>query len=104
VSQARSNRKLAAYMWKCVNSVIGRDKSHTAGLPQGVSLDVINDFFQSVAISSQHLPAEDYNVSSSESISDQFMFDKIDSSTVFAQLSSLDVRKSTGPDIYLLDF
>jgi len=31
-------------------------------------LDVINDFFQSVAISSQHLPAENYNVSSNESI------------------------------------
>ena len=69
-------------MWKCVNSVIGRDKSHTTGLPQGVSLDVINDFFQSVAISSQHLPAENYSFSSNESIGDQFMFDKIGSSTV----------------------
>ena len=45
VSQARSNPKLAAHMWKCVNSVIGRDKSHMKGLPQGVSLDAINDFF-----------------------------------------------------------
>ena len=78
-----------------MNSVIGRDKS---GFPQGVSLDAINDFFQSVAISPQHLSAENYDFSSNESIDDQFMFDKIDSSTVFAHLSSLDVRKSTGPD------
>ena len=45
VSQARSNPKLAAHMRKCVNSVVGHDKSHTTGLPQGVSLDAINDFF-----------------------------------------------------------
>ena len=55
-------------------------------------------------ISAQHLPAEHYNASSSENISDQFMFNQIDSSTVFAHLSSLDVRKSTGQMIYLLDF
>ena len=45
MSQARANPKLTAYMWKCVNSVIGRDKSHTTGLPQVILLDVINDFF-----------------------------------------------------------
>ena len=45
MSQARSNPKLAAYVWKCVNSVIDRDEFHVIGLPQGVSLDVINDFF-----------------------------------------------------------
>jgi len=29
LSRARANPKLAAYLWKCVNGVIGRDKSHT---------------------------------------------------------------------------
>ena len=95
MSRARDNPKLTAYMWKCVNSVIGHDKSHMTGLPQSILLDVINDFFQSVAISAQHLPAE---ASSSENISDQFMFNQIDNSTVFAHLPSLDVRKSTGLD------
>ena len=61
-------------------------------------MHAIDDFFQSVAISPQHLSAANYNFSSNESIGDQFMFDKIDSSTVFAHLSSLDVRKSMGPD------
>ena len=31
------------------------------------------------------------------SIGDQFMFNNIDSSTAFTHLSSLDMRKSTGP-------
>ena len=36
MSRARANLKLAAYLWKCVNGLIGRDKFHTTGLPQGV--------------------------------------------------------------------
>ena len=43
------------------------------------------------------LTAGDYDISSSGYASDQFMFTKIDCSTVFTHLSSLDVRKSTGP-------
>jgi len=45
-SGSGSNPKLAAHMWKCVNSVIGCDKSYTTGLPQGVSSDAINDFLK----------------------------------------------------------
>ena len=45
VSQARSNPKITAHMWKCVNSIIGHDKSHMTGLQQGASLDAINGFF-----------------------------------------------------------
>ena len=44
-----SNPNLASYMWKCVNSVTGCDKSQWAEFPWGIhiSLDII-DFFQSV--------------------------------------------------------
>ena len=45
MSQARANPKLAAYMWKCVNGVIGHDNSRKTEFPQGSSLDIINEFF-----------------------------------------------------------
>ena len=45
VSQAKANPKLAAYMWKCVNGVIGHDNSRKTEFPQGSSLDIINEFF-----------------------------------------------------------
>ena len=98
VSKAKTNPRLAAYMWKCVNNVIGRDKSQRATFPRGISLDIINEFFQSVAITTQHHPAEDYDISLCEDVGKRFMFAKIDYATVLTHLSSLDVGKSTGPD------
>ena len=98
MSQARANPKLAAYMWKCVNGVIGRDNSRKTEFPQGVSLDIINEFFQSVAIGAEHHPARDYDISLNDYVGDKFMFAMVYESTVFTHLSSLDVKKSTGPD------
>ena len=98
MSQARGNPKLAAYMWKCVNGVIGRDNSRKTEFPQCVSLDIINEFFQSVAIGAEHHPARDYDISLNNCVGDKFMLPMVDDSTVFAHLSSLDVKKSTGPD------
>ena len=57
-------------------------------------MHAIDDFFQSVAISPQHLSAANYNFSSNESIGDQFMFDKIDSSTDFAHRSAISLATS----------
>ena len=45
MSKARVNSKLAAYMWKCVNGIIGRDKSGRTEFPRSASLDIINEFF-----------------------------------------------------------
>ena len=97
MSQARANPKLAAYMWKCENGVIDRDNSRKTEFPQGVSLDIINEFFQSVAIGAEHHPARDYDISLNDYIyvGDKFMFAMVDDSTIFTHLSSLDV---TGPD------
>ena len=69
MSKAWANSKLAAYMCKCVNGVIGRDKSGRTEFPRSVSLDIINEFFQSVAIGIQRHPARDYNIPSSEHVS-----------------------------------
>ena len=60
--------------------VFGRDKS------------------QSVAITTQHHPAEDYDIPLCEDVGNGFMFAKIDYATVLTRLSSLDVEKSTGSD------
>ena len=62
-----------------------------------MSLDIINELFQSVGIGAQHHPAEDY-VSLSEDAGNKFIFSSIDYSTVSTPLSSLDVKKSTGSD------
>ena len=98
MSKTRANPKLAAYMCKCVNGVIGCDKSRKTEFTRGVSLEIINKSFQSVAIGAQHHSAGDYDVPLSEYAGNKFMFTKVDYSTVFTHLSSLDVRKSTGPD------
>ena len=61
----------------------------------GVSLDIINEYFQSVAIGAQHHPAGDYDISLNDSVGDTFMFAMVDA---FTYLLSLDVKKATGPD------
>ena len=63
-----------------------------------VSLDIINEIFQSVAIGAQHHPAGDYDISLNDSVVDKFMFAMVDDSTLFTHLSSLNVKKVTGPD------
>ena len=51
-----------------------------------------------MAITTQHHPAEDYDISLCEDAGNKFTFAKIDYATVLTHLSSLDVRKSTGSD------
>ena len=63
-------------MWKCVNGVIGCDKSQQAEFQWGIQLDIINHFFQSVAVST-HATSSYYDVSLSEHVSGQFTFTKI---------------------------
>ena len=51
-----------------------------------------------MAITTQHHPAEDYDISSREDVGNKFMFAKIDYATVLTHLLSLNVEKSTGSD------
>lgn len=83
-------------MWSCVNTVIGRSKSHGPAIDDLASLDSINDFFQTVAISPQHRGADSYVPLVCDASG--FSFDRISASTVLSHLSTLDVSKSTGPD------
>ena len=83
-------------MWSCINAVIGCSKSHKSVIGDSVSLDSINNFFQTVAISSKHQSADSYVLPACDT--GDFSFDRITVSTVLSHLSTLDVSKSTGPD------
>ena len=83
-------------MWSCINEVIGCSKQKPSPVNDSVSLDSINDFFQTVAISSSHKSAEEFCPVSP--CSDGFVFSQISVLTVAEHLSKLDVHKATGPD------
>ena len=67
-------------------------------ISMGVLLDIINELFQLVTIGAQHLPVAGYDISLNDSVVDKSMFAMVDNSTVLTHLSSLDVKKATGPD------
>ena len=96
VMQCRRFPKKAGYMWSCINAVIGRSKSHKSVIGDSVSLDSINDFFRTVAISSKHQSADSYVLPACDT--GDFSFDRVTVSTVLSHLSTLDVSKSTRPD------
>ena len=48
--------QLAAHLWSQVNSIIGQRQCINKTTPM-LSLDLVNDQFQNVAITSQHKPA-----------------------------------------------
>ena len=63
-----------------------------------LSLDSINDFFRTVAISSSHEPASNFTDCTNSDDAPTFHFQTISSSVVLSLLNKLDVRKSVGPD------
>ena len=88
-------------MWSHINNVIGRSPSHDSVTNDKISPDLINDFFQNVAILPLHsqTSAACYAPSSSAVCSDNaFLFDEISPDIVLSHLSNLDVKKSMGPD------
>ena len=95
VRQSRQCSKKAAYMWSCVNNIIGRSGPPRVALNNTVSLNSINDFFLTVALTPQHSGADCFVVPPDIV---GFTFAHISESLVLSHLSSLDIRKSTGPD------
>ena len=61
----------------------------------GVSLDIINEL---LAIGAQHHPAGEYDISLIDSVGDKFMSAMVNDFTVYAHLSSLNIKKAIGPD------
>ena len=69
----------------------------TSSVDADLSLDSINDFFRSVAISDDHQPASCFHLDNFVG-DDSFQFNKVTTEEVCYQLQHLDTRKSTGPD------
>ena len=89
---------MAAQLWSQVNAIIGRQStSKVASVGGDLSLDKINGFFRSVAITLKHQQANSF-VLPPKAVPMQFQFCEITVSDVLAQLWKLDVRKATGPD------
>ena len=63
-----------------------------------LSLESINDFFRTVAVSDDHRPAESYLAPVTSLCSDIFKFQSIRPSEVLSALQGLNTRKSAGPD------
>jgi len=86
MAKAKSCPQMAAQMWAHVNSVSGRQEVKKDN-KISLSLDVINDHFQNIAVTKQH-----------KSAANKFVFPEILVSTVLSYLSSLDITKETGPN------
>jgi len=72
ISRARSSPRMAAQMWSHINSVIGRPYQKQAGVTPLASLDSINEFFQTVAVSDSHEAASKFSL---EDINDNNTFE-----------------------------
>ena len=78
--------------------MIGRRHRNVASsVDADLSLESINDFFRTVAISVNHQPAGCFHSESSAG-NDHFRFSVVTTNKVCYQLQHLDTRKSTGPD------
>ena len=63
ITKAKSCPQMAAQMWAWVNSVLGQQVVNEDG-KLSLSLDVINDHFQNIAVTKQHRSAGEYDLSS----------------------------------------
>ena len=86
----------AAELCSRINGVLNRSTSPTRA-DVSISPEVLNDFFQNIAVGSSHQPATSFILPDDDTDSG-FSFNEISVDTVFKHLSSLDVHKSTGPD------
>ena len=94
----RRSPKFAATLWSKVNEIIGRRQSCRSSLSSDLSLESINDFFRTVAVTNDHRPAASYSPPAPSSHSNVFKFQPIQSSEVLSALRGLDTKKSAGPD------
>ena len=98
LKQSRKFPHMASKLWEQVNEIIGRKKSHKLVSVGGqLSLDQINNFFRTVAISSNHQPAGDF-VPDCDQHAVKFKFCTFSVSSVLTQLQTLNIKKATGPD------
>ena len=74
-------------MWSCVNSVIGQFKAHKLFFEE-ISLDSVNCYFNSAALTPYHQSAKSFELPPSEQCDndDVFLFSDVIASTVLSHL------------------
>ena len=97
ILQSKKDPHSAGQLWRGVNDVIGRYQVQNSVLDDAISLDTVNDFFRSVAITDDHCPASTYVSADLSHDNPEFKFSAVTSSAICALLSALDVKKSVGP-------
>ena len=66
--------KFAATLWSEVNEIIRRRQSHKSSLCSDLSLESINDFFRTVAVTDDYHPAKSYLAPATSLCPDIFQF------------------------------
>ena len=98
ISQSKKDPHSAGQLWRGVNDVIGCYQVRNSILDDAISLDSVNDFYRSVAVTDHHRLASTFVSTDPPPDNANFQFSIITPSTVYALLLALDVRKSVGPD------
>ena len=89
----------SADLWSGINNILGRYRLRWNLLDSALSLDDINSFFSTVAVTSEHRPASCFDITESADLPvDAFQFSIVSEPVILSLLSHLDVRKSVGPD------
>ena len=95
VLQSKSSPKRAADLWSRVNNIISRPKEHKSVVCDSLSLDSLNDYFQTVAVGPMHQGAECFIIPQDSLAPNPYTFNTVSVSLVKSHLLSLDITKST---------
>ena len=93
---SKSHPTFAAESWSRINGVLNLSTPLTRA-DVSISPDVLNDFFQSIAVISSHQSTTSFILPDDDADS-AFSFDEVSVDTTYKHLCLLDVSKSTGPD------
>ena len=88
---------MSGQLWAGVNSVLDRYHRKQASIDTSLSLDSVNDFFRSVAVTDDYQPASTFCQVEAENDS-FFHFCEVNCSVVLCLLQNLDEKKSMRPD------
>ena len=97
--RSKCDPRSSAELWLGINNILGRFHLRQNPVDTALSLDDINSFFCTVAVTPEHQPATCFNATESgDSPADIFQFNMTSEPVVLSLLSHLDVRKSVGLD------
>ena len=97
ISQARRNPHSAGHPWCGINNIIGQYQLRDSTLATALSLDTVNDFFRSVAVTDDHKLVTTF-IPIESNCDSSCRFSTVSTFTVYSLLCALDVKKAVGPD------